>query len=157
MAAKQRDPEDVTPHTVEQTLACFKDGWNCTQAVLSTYGTQFGLDREHALRIAGAFGSGMGMGETCGAVTGALMVIGLKHAKLNAGSLFSRDRTEDIAREFVARFKARNETTECRELLGCDVNSCEGFRTAKKEKHFKTRCPRYVQDATEILEELLKD
>jgi C_GCAxxG_C_C family probable redox protein len=154
---KHRDPDDVTPHKVEKTLACFEDGWNCTQAVLSTYGPQFGLDRENAVRIAGSFGSGMGMGETCGAVTGALMVIGLKYAKLNAVSLFSRDRTEDIAREFVARFKARNETTECRELLGCDVSSCEGFRTAKKERHFKTRCPRYVQDAAEILEELLKD
>jgi C_GCAxxG_C_C family probable redox protein len=157
VAMKHRDPDDVKPHKVEQTLACFKEGWNCTQAVLSTYGSQFGLDRENAVRIAGAFGSGMGMGETCGAVTGALMVIGLKYAKLNAVSLFSRDRTEDIAREFVARFKARNETTECRELLGCDVSSCEGFRTAKKERHFKTRCPRYVQDAAEILEELLKD
>ncbi len=151
------DPDEVTPHKVEKTLACFKEGLNCTQAMLSTYGPQFGLDRENAVRIAGAFGSGMGMGETCGAVTGALMVIGLKHAKLNTGSLFSRDMTEDVAREFVARFKARNETTECRELLGCDVSSCEGFRTAKKERHFKTRCPKFVQDAAEILEELLQD
>lgn len=157
MAAKKKDPDNVKPHEVEQTLACFKEGWNCTQAVLSTYGPQFGLDRASAVRIAAAFGSGMGMGETCGAVTGALMVIGLKHAKLNAGSLFSRDKTEDIAREFVARFKARNETTECRELLGCDVSSCDGFKTAKKDKHFKTRCPKFVQDAAEILAELLKD
>jgi C_GCAxxG_C_C family probable redox protein len=157
VAAKKKDSDKAKPHEVEQTIACFKEGLNCTQAVLSTYGPQFGLDRENAVRIAGAFGSGMGMGETCGAVTGALMVIGLKHAKLNAGSLFSRDKTEDIAREFVARFKARNETTECRELLGCDVSSCEGLKTAKKDKHFKTRCPKFVQDAAEILEELLKD
>jgi C_GCAxxG_C_C family probable redox protein len=66
--------------------------------VLSTYGPQFGLDRESAVRIAKAFGSGMGMGETCGAVTGALMVIGLKHAGLKGRSLFSKDRTEEIAR-----------------------------------------------------------
>jgi C_GCAxxG_C_C family probable redox protein len=140
---------------VEQILACFKEGWNCTQAMLSTYGPQFGLDRENAVKIAGAFGSGMG--ETFGAVTGALMLIGLKHAKLNAGRLFSRDKTEDVAREFVARFKARNETEECRELLGCDVSSYECFRTAKKEKHFKTHCPKFVQDASELLEEILKD
>jgi C_GCAxxG_C_C family probable redox protein len=154
---KRRDPDDVTPHKVEKTLTCFKEGWNCTQAVLSTYGPQFGLDRENAVKIAGAFGSGMGMRETCGAVTGALMVIGLKHARLNAGILFSRDKTEDIAREFAARFKARNEITECRELLGCDVSSCEGFGTAEKERHFKTHCLKFVQDAAEIWEELLKD
>ena len=157
MAAQQKDSDKVKPHEVEQTIACFKKGLNCTQAVLSTYGPQFGLDRGNAIKIAGAFGSGMGMGETCGAVTGALMVIGLKHARLNAGSLFSRDKTEEIAREFVARFKARNETTECRELLGCDVSSFEGLKTAKQEKHFKKRCPKFVQDAAEILEEILKD
>jgi C_GCAxxG_C_C family probable redox protein len=157
VTAKQSDAEKAKPHKVELTLESFREGWNCTQAVLSTYGPQFGLDRESAVRIAAAFGSGMGMGETCGAVTGALMVIGLKHAKRNNGGLFSRDKTEDITREFVARFKARNETTECRELLGCDVNSREGLKTAKKEKHFKKRCPKFVQDAAEILEELLKD
>jgi len=157
VAVKQNDSDKVEPQKIEQTIACFKKGLNCTQAVLSTYGPQFGLDRENAVKIAGAFGSGMGMGETCGAVTGALMVIGMKHAKLNGSSLFSRDKTEDIAREFVARFKARNETTECRELLGCDVSSFVGLKVAKREKHFKKRCPKFVQDAAEILEEILKD
>jgi len=57
----------------------------------------------------------------------------------------------------VARFKARNETTECRELLGCDVSTFEGLKAAKKERHFNTRCPKFVQDAVEILEEILKD
>ena len=157
VAAKQTDSDKVKPHVVEQAIACFQEGWNCTQAVLSTYGPQFGLDRGNAIKIAGAFGSGMGMGETCGVVTGAPMAIGLKHAKLNVSSLFSKDKTEDIAREFVARFKARNETTECRELLGCDMSKFGGLKAANKEKHFKKRCPKFVQDAAEILEEILKD
>lgn len=145
------------PADVEQSVACFQDGWNCTQAVLSTYGPRFGLDREHALKIAGAFGSGMGMGETCGAVTGALMVIGLKHTRVKGGGLFSHERTEDLSQEFVEHFNARNGTTICRKLLGCDVGTVEGARAAKKEKHFKKRCPKFVRDAAEILEELLKE
>jgi protoheme ferro-lyase len=56
----------------------------------------------------------------------------------------------------VERFKARNKTTECRELLGCDVSSFAGLKTAKKEKHFKKRCPTFVRDAAEILEEILE-
>ena len=72
MLSKKQDPDRVKSDEVERTVACFKDGLNCTQAVLSTYGPQFGLDRENAVKIAKAFGSGMGMGETCGAVTGAL-------------------------------------------------------------------------------------
>jgi C_GCAxxG_C_C family probable redox protein len=153
---KKQDPDSVETDDVNKALECFKEGFNCTQAVLSTYGPQFGLDRESAIRIAKAFGSGMGMGETCGAVSGALMVIGLKHAGLKGRSLFSEDRTEDIAREFTARFKERNGTTECRELLGCDLGTPEGVKTAKKEKHFKKRCPKFIQDAAEILEEIVK-
>jgi C_GCAxxG_C_C family probable redox protein len=156
MLSKKQDTDRVASNEVEQTVVCFKKGLNCAQAMLSTYGPQFGLGREDAIRIARAFGSGMGMGETCGAVTGALMVIGLKHAKLK-DSFFSKDKTEDIAREFVERFKARNKTTECKELLGCDVSLFEGLKTAKKEKHFKRRCPTFVRDAAEIVEEILKD
>ncbi len=154
--SKKQDTEKAKSEEIEQTAACFKGGLNCAQAILSTYGSQFGLDREIAVRIARAFGSGMGMGETCGAVTGALMVIGLKHAGLKGRSLFSKDRTEEVAREFAARFKERNGTTECRELLGCDVSSVEGLKAAKREKHFKKRCPKFVQDAAEILEEILE-
>jgi C_GCAxxG_C_C family probable redox protein len=155
--SKEQEPDSVKSEEIKKTLACFKEGFNCTQAMLSTYGLQFGLDRESAIKLARAFGSGMGMGETCGAVTGALMVIGLKHAGLKGRSLFSKDRTEEIAREFTTRFKARNGTTECRELLGCDLSSFEGLKTAKKEKHFKNRCPKFVQDAAEILEEILEE
>jgi C_GCAxxG_C_C family probable redox protein len=149
--------DNLKAQEVEQTIARFEEGLNCAQAVFSTYGPHFGLDSEIAVRIAGALGSGMGMGETCGAVTGALMVIGLKQARLNGSSLFSKDRTEEIAREFVERFKARNVTTECRELLGCDISTREGLRSAQREKHFKKRCPKFVRDAAEILEEILEE
>ena len=61
----------------ERAVALFKEGFNCSQAVLAAYGEQFELKQELALRVAGAFGGGMGrMGETCGAVTGAIMVRG---------------------------------------------------------------------------------
>ena len=141
----------------EDAAALFRDGVNCTQAVLCAYGPELGLDRENALKLGGAFGSGMGMGETCGAVTGALMVIGLKHTKTSGIRLFSKDRTEAIAHEFIARFKERNKSVSCKELLGCDVSTAEGRKAAREEKHFKKRCPKYVQDAAEILEELLRE
>jgi C_GCAxxG_C_C family probable redox protein len=154
---KERRDEDQKQGQADECVACFKKGINCTQAVLSTYGRRYGLDPELALRMSGAFGSGMGMGETCGAVTGALMVIGLKHSKVSGSRLLSRDRTEDVAHEFVERFKALHGTVVCRELLGCDVTTPEGLKTAKQEKHFKKRCPEYVKDAALILEGILKD
>jgi C_GCAxxG_C_C family probable redox protein len=141
----------------DQAVACFKQGINCAQALLSTYGKDYGLDPEIALRVSGAFGSGMGMGETCGAVTGALMVIGLKHSKVAGSRLLSKDKTEVVAQEFTEKFKARHGTVVCRELLGCDISTSEGLKKAEQEKHFKKRCPEYVKDAAEILEALLKD
>lgn len=157
MLFKKRPIGEPTQGHVDQCVDCFKKGINCTQAVVSAYGPQFGLDREAALKVAAAFGSGMGMGETCGAVTGGLMVIGLKHAKVKGIALLSKEKTADVAHEFISKFKARHGTVVCRELLGCDVSTSEGLKTAKQEKHFKQRCPGYVKDAAEILEELLKD
>ena len=72
----------------EEAVETFRDGINCTQAILSAWGARHGLDRDTALRLGGAFGSGMNMGETCGAVTGALMVIGLRHAKVSKAGFF---------------------------------------------------------------------
>lgn len=119
--------------------------------MLSAYGERSGLDRETALKLGAAFGSGMGMGDTCGAVTGALMVVGLVQSRGKAPGMFSREKAADAAREFVDQFKARNGSTICRELLGCDVGTPEGLKTAKTEKHFKKRCPRFVADAVDIL------
>lgn len=154
---KERNEDTPAQGQVEECVACFKKGINCTQAVLTTYGQQLGLDLENALKVAAAFGSGMNMGETCGAVTGALMVIGLKHAKVKGITLLSKEKTADVAHEFLERFKARHGTVLCKDLLGCDVSTPEGRKTAKKEQHFKKRCPEYVKDAAKILEELLKD
>jgi C_GCAxxG_C_C family probable redox protein len=124
--------------------------------VLSSFGDQFGLDQELAFRVAGAFGGGMArMGETCGTVTGALMVIGLKYGKVKAKDEKARERTYELAREFATRFKERHGSTVCRELLGYDLSSPEERATAHQKGLFDTLCPQLVSDAAEILEELL--
>jgi len=140
---------------IEAAEKYFNKGYNCAQALLAAFGPGLGLDRANAVKVAGAFGSGMGTGDTCGAVTGALMVLGLKHSRTIAGFLMSRERTDEAALEFVARFNARNSSTICRGLLGCNVNSSEGAAEAKKAGHFKKRCPQFVRDAAEILDEML--
>lgn len=135
---------------VELAVSCFNEGFACSQALLSTYGPQFGLDRETALKVADAFGGGMGrMGEICGAVTGALMVIGLKHGRTIADDEQSQEKTCSLVNEFVNRFRSRTGSIVCRELLGCDMN------TAKENELFTTLCPKYVRAAAETLEQIL--
>lgn len=137
-------------------IACHKEGFNCAQSVLAAYADQFGLDREMALKVAGAFGGGMGrMGETCGAVTGALMVIGLRHGQATAEDKQAKETSYAMAREFADRFKDRHGCLDCRDLLGCDIGTPEGMQQAREQQLFATRCSQYIQDAAEIVEQLL--
>lgn len=143
--------------SVELAVSCFKEGFSCSQALLSTYATQFGLNREVALKVAGAFGGGMGhRGETCGTVTGAFMVIGLKYGRTIAGDRQSQDMTDSVVNEFVDRFKSRNRSIVCRELLDCDLSTPEGVRIFKEKNLRATICTKYVQDAAEIIEQILE-
>jgi C_GCAxxG_C_C family probable redox protein len=135
---------------VEQAVSCFKTGLNCSQSILSTYAEDFGLDRRIALKLAAGFGGGMGrLGGTCGAVTGAFMVLGLKPGLVEADYQQAKAAAYERVREFAKRFEARCGTTVCRELIQCDIGTPEGLATAR------TACPRFVQSAAEILEEML--
>jgi C_GCAxxG_C_C family probable redox protein len=141
----------------ERAVELFKEGFSCSQAVLAAFGEQFDLNKEMALRIAGAFGGGMGrMGETCGAVTGAIMVLGLKFGSVEAGDLKSREDAYAAVRELVHRFKGRNVSTLCRDLLDCDISTPEGIKRAKEEGLIKKTCPKFVKDAAEILDQLIE-
>ena len=142
---------------VELTVSCFKEGFVCSQALLSTYGPLFGLDCETALRIADAFGGGIArMGETCGAVTGAFMVFGLKHGRNVVEDFQAHEDLYSIAGEFVRKFISRNKSIVCRELLDLDISSPQGMKEARDKNLFQTVCPEYVRDAAEIVEELLE-
>ena len=158
MTRKKESPEKSAPRAVDLAAACFKEGFSCSQAVLSACGGRFGLDRETALRVAGAFGGGMARrGETCGAVTGAFMVIGLKHGKIKADDNTAREKTYDLAKEFTVKFVSRNKSIICKELLGYDLSTPEGREAVKEKKLATTICPKFVQDAVEIVEEIVKE
>ncbi len=141
----------------EEALYCFNETFNCSQAVFAAYAPEMGLDRETALKVAGAFGGGMGrMGETCGAVTGAFMLIGLKYGQTNTGDEAAKDRTYQFVREFVERFKKRNRSIMCRELLGVHIGTPEGSQAFKERGLKNAVCAKLVRDAAEIMEEMLK-
>jgi len=141
----------------KQAVRKFRKGFNCSQAVLSVYAEEFGLCRETALKIACGFGGGMGrMALTCGAVTGAFMVIGLKYGNVDANEKEIKEKTYGLVREFTSRFEKRNGSSICRELLGCDISEPEGLRSAKENGLFTSVCPGLVRGAVEILEEMLE-
>ncbi|MDP4092831.1 MAG: C-GCAxxG-C-C family protein [Bacillota bacterium] len=137
-------------------VECFKNGFNCSQAVFSAYSSELGLDTEMALKVAGAFGGGMGhTGEVCGAVSGALMLIGLKYGKTKKDDNEAKERTYALVKEFSRRFKEIHGTVRCTELLGYDLSSEEQLIAARDKGLFSSVCPKLVKDACEIVETLL--
>ena len=142
---------------VEQAVERFKDGFNCSQAVLGSYSELFGLDCERAFKVATGFGGGMHIGGECGAVTGAFMVLGLKYGNTAAEDEQAKAKTYEKAIEFSDRFKARNGSVVCKELLGCDISTPEGMKKAQEDGLFDSVCPKMVRQAAEILEEMLAE
>lgn len=135
----------------------FEKGFSCAPSVLSAYSEQFGLGEELALKIACGFGGGIGrMGRTCGAVTGAVMVIGLKHGQASPADEASRRETHKLVKEFIDRFTALHGSVECRELIGYDLSNSAGLKSARESGVFENRCHGFVYDAGRILEDILR-
>jgi C_GCAxxG_C_C family probable redox protein len=140
----------------EQAVNIFEEGSNCSQAVISVYAEELGLSQKMALKIAQGFGGGMGrMAQTCGAVTGAFIVLGLKYGNADIHDKETKERVYGLIREFARRFENRNSSIVCRELLGCDISKPEGTANAKENGLFASVCPKLVGDAAEILEEMM--
>jgi C_GCAxxG_C_C family probable redox protein len=134
----------------------FKKGFSCSQAVLAALSGPLGLDRERALKISQSFGGGMArLGLTCGAVTGALMAIGLKYGRTRAEDEGAREKTYALVRDFIGQFKARHGSIVCNDLIGADMSTAEGHDQAAARGVFELLCPKYVRDAVEILEKIL--
>jgi C_GCAxxG_C_C family probable redox protein len=133
---------------VEKAVKCFEDGYNCSQAIFATYGKEFGISPDQAFKIASGFGGGMRIDGTCGAVTGAFMVLGLKFAK-------GKDKPYDKIIKFAETFCRKNKSTNCQALIGCDIRTKQGMDKATKERLFRSVCSQLVKDSAEILETML--
>jgi len=121
--------------------------------MLAGFGELYGLDRPTAFKLARAFGSGMGMGRECGAVTGALMILGFKVQEATSEKE-TRYRVYDLARELVRLFEEKRGTILCKDLLGVNLGTPEGRDKAIKDNLFRTLCPGFVRDAAQILADM---
>lgn len=128
--------------------AHFLKSMNCSQAILETYGPAYGLDAATARKLGTGFAGGMGTGSDCGALTGAIMALGLKHGPATETTL------KEVGK-LIAEFKGRHGQTGCSPLLGSDMGTPQGVKEAASRGYFTSRCPNYVRSAAEILEKLL--
>jgi len=125
--------------------------FNCAQTVFSLFAPELGMDEKTALKIASGFGGGMACAETCGAVTGSYMVIGLKHGHAVSDPQ-KKANTKLMIQNFNKKFKNMHGSLICKELLGCDISTPEGSFAANEKAVFQTLCPKFIKTACNILE-----
>ena len=142
-----------------QATETFRSGFNCSQSVLSVFAEDFGLTKDASLRLASLFGTGIArMQETCGAVTGAIMAIGLKYGKGEHGAEEDKVYAYKLSQQFITEFRNQHQSICCLDLMeGLDINTPEGMAEIQKRELFRCNCSKYVQDAVKITESILTE
>jgi len=135
----------------QQAIENFKT-LNCAQSVLVSYAKELNLNEMTALRISAGFGGGMAMAETCGAVTGAYMVLGMKAQSEGKTIQEIKAETKVAVKKFNELFIARHGSLKCKKLLGVDISTAEVSSEANEKNLFNTICSDLVGSAAEILE-----
>ena len=125
--------------------------FNCAQTVFSLFASDLGIDEKTALKIASGFGGGMACAETCGAVTGSYMVIGMKHGH-SVSDPDLKARTKSMILKFNALFQKEHGSLICKQLTGYNISTPEGSNAAREAGVFIKQCPKFIKTACTIIE-----
>jgi len=126
--------------------------FNCAQTVFSLFADELKLDRETTLKIASGFGGGMACAETCGAVTGSYMVIGMKYGHASSDAA-GKAITKLQIQNFNAEFEKVHGSLICKKLIDYDISKPEEAKAAGEAGVYKTKCPVFIKTACYILDE----
>lgn len=143
---------------VNQAVANFNAGYNCSQSVFLAYSDVFELDLDIARKMSVSFGGGMGrMREVCGTVSAMAMLAGFKYPVLDANDQVARAKNYQIVQKMAELFKEKHETIICRSLLGSlNTGTTPIPEVRTKEYYTKRPCGRFVVDAARIAGRMLK-
>lgn len=126
---------------IELALENRNKGYNCCQAVACAFCDVFDVDEELIFKISEGFGLGMGnMEGLCGAVSGAVMLAGLKNSTENPTS---KSGTYKLSKEIISKFQDKNSSAICKDLKGVETNKV--LRT----------CPGCIEDAICIVNDVI--
>lgn len=133
----------------------FSSGLNCAQSVLLAFLDELGINEEQAIRFASGFGGGIAKnGHVCGAVSGAVMVIGMKFADGNSSEEANAATYAKLA-EFLEKFRKEHKTIMCRDIIdGLDLNNPADREEWKKRNLHDEICLPVVQTAVKLTETL---
>ena len=139
----------------EKALNYFLQKMHCSQSVIAAFAEECGITEAQALKLGSCFGGGMRKGEVCGAVTGALIVLGLLYGQSAVDDSEGRLVSNKMNDLMMDRFKEKCGSYICNDLLGCDITSAEGHKYCLYNNLFTEFCPKMVAVAVEIVEEII--
>lgn len=142
--------------TTEDIKNEFLQQMDCSQVVAGAFADALGMDRRTLRKMSACFGGGMHCGETCGAVTGALMVIGLNYGHSDNGDATQKDIMRQKVTEFKEKFAEKYDSCLCRDLLGHDVAQPGELERVLEKGLLLSFCPIVVKDVLDILDSMIK-
>lgn len=140
----------------EDIKKLFLLGFDCGQVVMLKFYKKLGLTKEQSLKLASGFGGGSFKGKTCGAINGALMVLGLKYGYFKENDFSSKEKIEKIIQEFFDVFEKKYGSSECKSILKYDISNKKDFQKILEKGLLFTLCPNIVQDSIFFVEDLFK-
>lgn len=144
---------------IEKAVALFKEGFNCSQAVVAAFADKYGFTQEQALRMSASFGGGIGrMRETCGAACGLFMLAGLKKGCTEGANREGKAANYALVQELAKEFVNRNGALKCADLLGLSQKEpVISTPEARTDKYYAKRpCVKMVEEAARIWCEYLE-
>ena len=140
----------------EIAIESFRSGLNCSQSVVASFAEEMSFDRNFALSMSCGFGGGMGrLQETCGAATGAFMVMGIHYCRKYSDNKDRKEATYAAIQKFSKEFTVLHGTMNCMELINVDLKTEDGHRILKESNLTETVCEKCINDAIKITEEIL--
>jgi C_GCAxxG_C_C family probable redox protein len=138
----------------QQIKEILQNGFNCAQAVALLFAKPLKQEQKTMLSAAAGFGGGMGrQAMTCGALTGACIVLGFDRGQVVHGDSETKAACYQSVQDFFGKFVKIHGATACKDLLGCDISSPEGFELHKSGLH-KEMCLGFIKSAVDILDKM---
>ena len=122
-----------------------RKGYSCSHSVAVACADLVDVPKEFLFKATESFGAGMGTGEgVCGALTGGLLIAGLKNSTGNLVTPKSKAATMKISKAMMNSFREKCGAIICRELKGVDSGK------------MICSCPDCIKHGVEVVEENLK-
>lgn len=144
--------------SVELAKKYFSGNYNCSQSTMKAVLIGMDMDFEQVMPLAAGLGAGVAhQGNVCGAVTGAILALGIVQGKLHIDPLIQKEAAYTSGEEFVRRFKKRHNTIICDQLTGITMTNITARKEANENRIFEKKCPSFVSDAVRIALEIVNE